>query len=161
LPKIITTRLRGDEVFQSLVTAIELPNVTPPQEKPNGVVRFPPPPKSTRDLVNEAYGYDPSLEQGNVVRTMLQAMFMMNNEQIQKQIDAKPGSDTHLAKLLARESDDRAAIKELFEHVLVRQPTPSEMETAVQHLGEIKDRHAAFEDLLWSLLNSAEFTTRR
>lgn len=161
LPKIITTRLRGDEVFQSLVTAIELPNITPPQAKPNGIVRFPPPPKSTRDLVNEAYGYDPSLEQGNVARTMLQAMFMMNNEQIQKQINAQPESETHLAKLLARESDDRAAITALFEDLLARKPTSSETETAIQHINEVKDRRAAFEDLLWSLLNSAEFTTRR
>lgn len=161
LPKIITTRLRGDEVFQSLVTAIDLPNLTPPQEKPNGIVRFPPPPKSTRDLVNEAYGYDPSLEQGNVARTMSQAMFMMNNEQIQKQINAKPESETHLAKLLVRESDDRVAIQSLFEDLLARKPTPSEVETAVQHIAELKDRHAAFEDLLWGLLNSAEFTTRR
>lgn len=161
LPKIITTRLRGDEVFQSLVAAIELPNVTPPQEKPNGIVRFPPPPKSTRDLVNDAYGYDPSLEQGNVARTMSQAMFMMNNEQIQKQINAQPDAETHLAKLLQRESDDRTAIKALFEHVLARQPSPSEVETAIQHLAALKDRRAGFEDLLWSLLNSAEFTTRR
>lgn len=161
LPKIITTRLRGDEVYQSLVTGISLPNITPPQEKPNGIVRFPPPPKSTRDLVNDAYGFDPSLEQGNVARTMGQAMFMMNNAQIQKQVDAKPESETHLAKLLVRESDDRAAIKIMFEDLLARKPTPSEVETAIQHIAEVKDRHAAFEDLLWGLLNSAEFTTRR
>jgi hypothetical protein len=161
LPKIITTRLRGDEVFQSLVSAVELPNVTPPVTKPTGAVRFPPPPKSTRDLVNEAFGFDPSLDLSNVARTMAQAMFMMNNQQIQKQIDARAESDTRLAKLLASEPDDRAAIKTLFENVLVRQPTAGEIEIALAHLAELKDRRAGFEDLLWSLLNSAEFTTRR
>jgi hypothetical protein len=161
LPKIITTRLRGDEVFESLVAAINLPNLTPPQAKATAAVRFPPPPKSTRDLVNEAYNYDPSLDASAVARTMLQAMFMMNNEQIQKQIDAKPGSATHLARLLEREKDDRAAIKALFEDVLARPATPSEVEIGIQHIAEVKDRTAAFEDLLWGLLNSAEFTTRR
>ena len=56
-------RLRGDEVFDSLEAAIELPNVTPPQSTASGAIRFPPPPKSTRDLVNEAFGFDPSAEQ--------------------------------------------------------------------------------------------------
>lgn len=161
LPKLTTARLRGDEVYQSLVSAIALPNVTPPAMKPTGAIRFPPPPKSTRDLVSDAFGFDPSMALENVARTMNQAMFMMNNDQVQKQINAKPESETRLAKILLAEADDRAAVKALFEHVLVRQPTPSEVEIFMQHRAEVKDRQAAFEDLLWSLLNSAEFTTRR
>lgn len=161
LPKIITTRLRGDEVFQSLVAAIELPNVTPPQMKATAAIRFPPPPKSTRDLVDEAFGYDPSISMSNVTRTMQQAMFMMNNEQLHAQIDARPEADTRLAKILKSTADDREAIRLLFQDVLVRQPTPSEEEIALQHLATVKDRQAAFEDMLWGLLNSAEFTTRR
>jgi hypothetical protein len=161
LPKIITARLRGDEVFDSLVTALGLPNLTPPADKPTGAIRFPPPPKSTRDLVSEAFGYDPSLAMNNIVRSMQQAMFMMNNEQVQKQIDAQPESDTRLAKILAEVKEDPAAIKALFESVLARQPTANEIEIAEKHIAAVNDRNAAFEDLLWSLLNSAEFTTRR
>jgi hypothetical protein len=161
LPKIITTRLRGDEVFQSLVAAIELPNVTPPPTKATAAVRFPPPPQSTRDLVDEAFGYDPSISMRDVSRTMVQAMFMMNNEQIQRQIDARPESGTHLAKILSSTQDDREAIGLLFQDVLVRRPTPSEEEIALQHIASVKNRPSAYEDLLWGLLNSAEFTTRR
>ncbi|HZN36713.1 MAG TPA: DUF1549 domain-containing protein, partial [Pirellulaceae bacterium] len=62
-------RLRGDEVFDSLQAAIALPNVTPKQGEATTAFRFPPPPKSTRDLVNEAFGFDPSAEQANVART--------------------------------------------------------------------------------------------
>jgi hypothetical protein len=161
LPKIITARLRGDEVFDSLVTALGLPNLTPPADKPTGAIRFPPPPNSPRDLVSEAFGYDPSLAMNNIVRSMQQAMFMMNNEQVQKQIDAQPESDTRLAKILAEVKEDPAAIKALFESVLARQPTANEIEIAEKHIAAVNDRNAAFEDLLWSLLNSAEFTTRR
>jgi hypothetical protein len=32
---------------------------------------------------------------------------------------------------------------------------------ALEHVAELDDRGAAFEDLLWSLINSAEFTTKR
>src|SRR5262249_33769740 len=103
-------RLRGDEVFDSLEAAIEIPNVTPQQAAASGEFRFPPPPKSTRDLVNEAFGFDPSAEQANVARTMQQAMLLMNNKQIQAQINADPASSTMLSKLVAAERNDEAVI---------------------------------------------------
>jgi hypothetical protein len=154
-------QLRGDEVFDSLATAIGLPNVKPAPEKATGAFRFPPPPKSTRDLVNEAFGYDPSFEESRIVRTMSQAMFMMNNEQLQKQIDASPESGTYLSKLLAEQQDDAQAIVSLFRAVLARDPSEREREIAAGHLTNVDGRGKAFEDLLWSLVNSAEFTTRR
>jgi uncharacterized protein DUF1549/uncharacterized protein DUF1553 len=154
-------RLRGDEVFDSLAVGLELPNVTPPQEKATDAIRFPPPPKSTRDMVNEAFGYDPSSEKGNVVRTMQQAMLLMNNEQIQKQINADPASGTMLAKLLVEEKNDAAAVVKLYERVLGRKPTGKESAIAAEHIAAVGSRDAAFEDLLWSLVNSAEFVARR
>ncbi len=36
-----------------------------------------------------------------------------------------------------------------------------ELKLAREHIAELKDRGAAFEDLLWSLVNSAEFTSKR
>ena len=75
-----------------------------PKVAPTDAVRFPPPPKSTRDLVNDAFGSDPSLAPVDAPRTMSQALWMMNNEQLQKQINAAPGSGTMLSKLL----DERA-----------------------------------------------------
>ena len=86
-----------------------------------GEFRFPPPPKSTRDLVNEAFGFDPSAEQANVARTMQQAMLLMNNKQIQAQVNADPASGTMLAKLLVEEKDNEAAIAKLYQKVLARQ----------------------------------------
>jgi hypothetical protein len=102
-------RLRGDEVFDSLEAAIEIPNFTPPQKEATAAIRFPPPPKSTRDLVNEAFGFDPSAEQSNVARTMQQAMLLMNNKQIQAQVNADPASGTVLAKLLVEEKDKKSS----------------------------------------------------
>ena len=154
-------RLRGDEVYDSLAVAIELPNFTPPAEKPTDAIRFPPPPKSTRDLVSDAFGFDPSSEKSNVVRTMQQAMFLMNNEQLQKQINADPASGTVLAKLLVEEKDDAAAVAKLYQRVLGRKPTDKEAAIAAEHIASVASRGAAFEDLLWSMVNSAEFVSRR
>src|SRR5205814_1278298 len=123
-------RLRGDEVFDSLEAAIEIPNYTPPQAPASGEFRFPPPPKSTRDLVNEAFGFDPSAEQANVARTMQQAMLLMNNKQVQAQVNADPASGTVLAKLLVEEKDNEAAIMKLYGKVLARKPTTQEISLA-------------------------------
>jgi uncharacterized protein DUF1549/uncharacterized protein DUF1553 len=154
-------RLRGDEVFDSLQAAIELPNVTPTQAAATGEFRFPPPPKSTRDLVNEAFGFDPSAEQANVARTMQQAMLLMNNKQVQAQVNADPASGTMLAKLLAEEKDNEAAIAKLYQKVLARKPTTQEVSLAMDHFKTARSRNAGFEDLLWGLINSAEFLSRR
>jgi hypothetical protein len=154
-------RLRGDEVFDSLEAAIALPNFTPPQAPATDAIRFPPPPKSTRDLVNEAFGFDPSADQGNVNRTMQQAMLLMNNKQIQAQIDASPSSGTMLAKIVAAEPDDASAVTKLYQQVLARKPTPKEIDIAKEHLTATGDRKTGYEDLLWSMVNSAEFLSRR
>jgi hypothetical protein len=135
--------------------------VTPPQAAATDAIRFPPPPKSTRDLVNEAFGFDPSADQGNVNRTMQQAMLLMNNKQIQAQIDASPSSGTMLAKIVAAERDDGAAVTKLYQQVLARKPTPKEIDIAKEHLASTGDRKTGYEDLLWSMVNSAEFLSRR
>jgi hypothetical protein len=158
---IAAGRLRGDEVFDSLEAAIEIPNVKAEQAEATGEFRFPPPPKSTRDLVNEAFGYDPSAEQSNVARTMQQAMLLMNNKQIQAQINADPTSGTVLAKLLQEEKDNESAIQKLYVKVLARKPTTQEVSIAQDHLQSTSDRNTGFEDLLWGMLNSAEFLSRR
>jgi hypothetical protein len=154
-------KLRGDEVFDSLVTALGLPNVKPEPKKPTGDIRFPPPPKSTRDIVAETFGFDPSLTAQDIPRTMPQVMLMMNNDQLQAQINADPDSGTMLARLLAQESDDKAAVAQLYQNVLARAPKDKELEIALEHLSTGGKRSEAFEDLLWSLINSAEFTSKR
>jgi hypothetical protein len=154
-------RLRGDEVFDSLVSALAIPNVTPPETPHSDAIRFPPPPKSTRDLVVEAFGFDPSLAVKDIPRTMAQAMLLMNNPQVQAQVKAAPDSGTELAKLLAEVKDDKQAVVRLFERTLARKPTENELKISLKHVEQIGNRSEAFEDLLWGLLNSAEFTTRR
>lgn len=155
------TQLRGDEVWASLVTAVQIPNVTPPKRKPTGDERFPPPPKSTRDLVAEAFGFDPSTPLDAIPRTMAQAMLLMNNKQVQAQVNGSAEADTTLSKLLSTISDDRQLVITLFQRTLARHPSDQEIKIALEHVEKVGNRTAAFEDVLWGLLNSAEFTTRK
>ncbi len=54
---------------------------------------------------------------------MKQAIFMMNNDQLHRQIDASPDSDTMLSRLVRREPDNGVVIEELYARVLARCPT--------------------------------------
>ncbi len=154
-------RLRGDEVYAALTVGIQLPNYTPPKVEPTDAIRFPPPPKSTRDLIHAVFGNDPSFAPVDAPRTMSQALWMMNNEQLQAQIDASPDSGTMLARLLAAQADDANVVGQLYRRVLARAATDSERQLALDHVRSVGDRRSAFEDLLWGLVNSTEFTTRR
>lgn len=157
----LASPLAGDQVFAALVTALELPNITPPKQPATKEVRFPPPPQSTRDLVAEVFAFDPSARLEDVPRTLPQAMLMMNQEQLQKQIDARPESGTVLSRLLQASADDRQVVEQLFVLLLSRRPSERELGLSLEHIATVGDRGAAFEDLLWSLLNTTEFTTRR
>ena len=112
--------------------------------------------------MNEAFGFDPSAEQSNVARTMQQAMLLMNNKQVQAQVNADPASGTMLAKLLAEEKDDEAAIAKLYQKVLARKPTTQEIALAQDHLKTAGSRNSGLSRiLLWGMINSAEFLSRR
>ena len=153
-------KLRGDEIFDSLVAAIELPNSKTKVDPTTDETRFPPPAKSTRDLVNEAFGFDPSTKDNLITRTMKQAIFMMNSDELRRQIDASPKSDTMLSRLVHGETDNGVVIDVLYARVLARRPNDVERAIVLKHVESVQDRGEAFEDILWSLLNSAEFTTR-
>jgi hypothetical protein len=90
-----------------------------------------------------------------------QAMLLMNNDQLQKQVDARPESGTVLAKLLQSEPDNRALVEQLFQVILARKPRETELKVTLEHVSAVSNRAEAFEDVLWSLINSVEFTTKR
>jgi hypothetical protein len=73
------------------------------------------------------------------------------------------------AATLAKSSDDNASIAEIYAAALSRVPRESELKTALEFLSRprsdskgvqletLKARTAAYEDLLWALINTKEF----
>ena len=53
------------------------------------------------------------------------------------------------------------AVLALYVRVFSRGPTPKEQQTCLNYIRLAGDRQEAFEDILWSLINSTEFITRR
>jgi len=72
---------------------------------------------------------------------------------------ARPGN--RIEQVLASHTDNTAVIDDLYWTTLSRPPSPPEQQAALQHLDTHTNRRTATEDLLWSLVNSAEFLLRR
>jgi hypothetical protein len=114
----------------------------------------------SRGQFDGLFGVDPSTPDDEVVGTIPQALFLMNSPLIAATIGARPGSA--LGTILeAHPADDRAAAEALFLRVLARRPTDAERDLVAAALKDAPSRREGFEDLFWSLLNSAEFVSRR
>lgn len=155
------TRLRGDQLYNSILKVLGGENANPRAiggrnmagQGMYGRARDP------RDQFSQLFGFDPSTPQADLTGNVPQALFMMNSPQINGQIRANFG--TRLAQLVRRYRDDQDAVSELYLMVLAREPSVKEMAICREYIDEIGDRNEAFEDLMWSLLNSSEFLSKR
>jgi hypothetical protein len=66
-----------------------------------------------------------------------------------------------LGKMLNAQASDTEMLEELYLAALSRRPTDAESKKLLAYVKAAKDRRAAWEDVLWALLNSKEFLLRR
>lgn len=151
------TRLRGDQIFNALTQALGvgrsggrgMAGGRSMREAGGG----------GRGLTAALFNFDPSTPQDELMGTIPQALFMMNSPITSGALSARRGG--MLTRILQESPDDEAALHEVYLRVLSRDPTAAEMDICRRHIAEVGDRFEAFEDILWSLLNSSEFLTRR
>jgi hypothetical protein len=154
---VYPNRLRADVVRQSLEGVLGSWNAPPSA--------FP-----AKDL-EQAFYFDPSSKAVDIQSGLLQALWLMNSNLVNLPIRAKPtaplkeGQDVPLIQqILSAHQQDDDALRALYQRVLARSPKDRELQTCRQHVQETiqgKGKRAdAFEDILWSLLNSTEFLRR-
>ncbi len=85
--------------------------------------------------------------------TVRMAMKFMNNKRVLSMMKWQWGT---LKKVIDRKSKPGDRIEELFLATLSRRPTKSEKSKFVEHVTEAHD-NSAYEDVLWVIVNSAEF----
>lgn len=151
-------RLRSDQLFNSLLAVFDIEDVVsdrpaaygPGMRQGRGAPRL---------LFNSMFGFDPSTRRDEIGGSIPQALAMMNSPFINQQINAQGGQ--MLAPLMAEVNDDRQLVEELYIRVLSRQPTRQELRVCLDFRRGINSRSEAFEDILWALLNHAEFIHRK
>lgn len=105
------------------------------------------------------FDFDPSADRRDVQRTLPQALMLMNNPKLNERIKVKRG--TLLEGILKATPDDSEALDLVYHRVLARKPTERERERCLTWLRTAPDRSHGFEDILWALINSTEFQTKR
>lgn len=112
-----------------------------------------------RARFNRTFGFDPSTPVDDVLGTIPQALFLMNSPQVNNAL--KASNNSMLGDLLRSTPDNRAVLEVLYLRVLARRPNAKEVATCGRYVEMVGNRVEAFEDILWSLLNSTEFVSRR
>ena len=84
---------------------------------------------------------------------MAQALHLMNSPEVAAKIGDPAG---RVARLLESGADDSTIIEELCLAAISRPPAQKELDTAKSLLAQAP-RRQAFEDFLWTLLNSYDF----
>jgi hypothetical protein len=147
-------RLRSDQLFNNLLHVLNL--AEPPRGNffgPYAAARDP------RFAFQVVFGYDPSEPREDVQGSIPQALAMMNSPIINNALRAT--SQTWLGQLLAKTPREEDAILEVYLKVFSREPSARETATCVEYVKEVGNRSEAYEDLVWSLINSTEFLHRR
>jgi hypothetical protein len=139
----VPTKLRtGDEAHSEVLSAMRMPGVP---KKPGFLTTFG---KPNRLLVCEC-------ERSNQI-SLGQSLAMANGLEVRDKLTAANNRLNDLQNIAPEE-----AIEELFLTALCRHPSTKEREGALNLIQSAQDKRAAFEDLLWALLNSKEFMTLR
>jgi hypothetical protein len=89
---------------------------------------------------------------------VLQAFQMMTGELVNGLIRQ---GDNRLGKLLAEGKNDGEVLDELYLSAVGRLPSSAEREKLLKYVMDAKEKRAAWEDVVWGLLNSKEFLLRR
>ena len=150
-------RLRADQLYDALTRVLgikEEPDAVEEQEMMAGPRR-----PSPRGIFRLLFGFDPSTAPDELTGTIPQALFLMNSSFVNGLVRA--GGQTRLHQLLEKYKNDDDALKELYLIVHAREPSEGEAEVCRDFIRQVNQRDEAFEDILWSLLNSTEFQTKR
>ncbi|MBI1344655.1 DUF1549 domain-containing protein [bacterium] len=153
------TRLRSDQLYSALSTVLGFSESAQPARggmMAGGIYGGG---RSPRAQFNQIFTFDPSTPQEDITGNVQQALFLMNTPAFRNAVSATGNS--RLSQILRKYSDDQDAISELYLLALAREPSDRELQVCQKYLGEVGSRGEAYEDLLWSLLNSSEFLSKR
>jgi hypothetical protein len=88
---------------------------------------------------------------------LAQALHLLNSDEVQGKLSRGGGRADKLAQEAAKE--DRVKIEELFLWAFARKPSQPEMDAALAHIVKQgpANKKAAYENILWALINTKEF----
>jgi hypothetical protein len=152
-------RLRADQLYSALVRVLGIKEEEPPAGAPGPGMGMRGRAFGLRGRIEQLFGFDPSTAPDELTGTIEQALFMMNSAVTNNLTRASGPMRLH--QILSQYKNDDDALTELFLVVHAREPSAREVQVCRDYLRQVNNRDEAFEDILWGLLNSTEFQTKR
>jgi hypothetical protein len=155
----VPQRLRADQIYDNLIAVLNITDqpavgrqqmIGPRRGFGGGRFQF-----------QSVFGYDPSTPRDEVQGSIPQALALMNGGLVNGALSGVVRGSGGRGSWLARTSSDDDAITDLYVGTLARSPSERELATCKEYVKESSSRSQAYEDMLWTLINSAEFLHRR
>ncbi len=112
---------------------------------------------SARAAFAGVFGYDPSDPRREVSGAIPQALALMNSPGLNQLVTSSRGP---LSSMMREMEDNEEIVVELYLRAISREPESVELARCLEHVAKADSRTAAFEDILWVLINSSEFLHR-
>lgn len=154
---VTPTRLRADLVFNSLFQVLGInEDSNEGRDAMGGPRAYQRGPRFQFDFL---FGVDPSVPKDDITGNVPQSLYLMNSNALRAALTAN--NNTRLGKILRENKRESDALSELYLLVLAREPSKHEIEICQTYIKDVGQRGEAYEDLMWSLLNSSEFLSKR
>ena len=160
LPEVCPVRLRPEQIFEALQTALGFdenekgipapaPSTAPALQRHTGL----------RNMVYMTFRENPSLPLNEVHGKIPQALLLMNSVLVHKFTSAD--GKTVLAELLGKGLNDEQIVAALYQRILARKATVEELSTCQRYIAKVGSRKEALEDVAWGLVNTTEFLIKK
>lgn len=113
-------------------------------------------PRRFERTLEETFDTDPSASQESLEGSLQQSLLLMNSEALHGSL-----AKSRVRSDAVRASSPPETLDALYLGVLARRPTAAERQRGLDHLKRAANRTEAIDDLIWVLVNSTEFLTRR
>lgn len=111
--------------------------------------------KNLKRQISSTFQQNPSVPHRDLEGSVQEALILMNSGTIYGSIAKRPEF-----KSLLKEKDNGKIIENVFLNVLARRPSRDELRRYEDHFRDTKNKQEALTDLVWVLVNSAEFLTK-
>jgi hypothetical protein len=152
-------RLRSDQLYAALCQALGVTSI--PVRNTSGGRNFGGRAGDPgRAEFARVFGFDPSTPRDELTGTIPEALFLMNSGVI-GQLISNRGPENLITRIATEVLTEEDMVSELYLNAVGREPMTRELQTAMQHLQSAQSIREGLEDILWALVNSPEFISRR
>ncbi len=152
------TRLRSDQLYDALCQTLNVTSL--PLEFTGRRTPYARDQDRGRTQFAATFGFDPSTPRSDLTGSIPEALFLMNSPQLHNFIKVDSPNST-IARIIRQVLSDEEVVRELYLNTLSREPTEREVSVCLEFVSKAPTRREGFEDILWSLLNTSEFQSKK